>query len=343
MRKKLIMLLLVLCLCMSTFIGCAVGSKDTGAAGEEAETKASAKELSIVCTIFPQYDWVKEILGARADQAELTLLLDNGVDLHSYQPTAEDIAKIASCDLFIYVGGESDQWVKDALSEATNKNMKVINLLEVLGDSIKEEEIVEGMEAEAEESGGAGHEEDGEEEAEYDEHVWLSLKNAEVICKSIEATLTELDSQHKKEYEENLSAYEEKLSALDFAYQKTVDGAKQNTLLFGDRFPFRYLVEDYGMDYYAAFVGCSAETEASFETIVFLAEKTDELKLPAICVLESSDQQIAKTIITNTKTKNQKVLVLDSMQSVTADDVAKGEKYLNIMNHNLEVLKEALY
>jgi zinc transport system substrate-binding protein len=362
MRKNLIASILVLCLCISTLIGCS-NSKNIGISqgskqdtsqetNQENKQDSNAKELSIVCTIFPQYDWVREILGDRADQAELTLLLDNGVDLHSYQPTAEDITKIISCDLFIYVGGESDQWVNDVLAEATNKDMKVINMLEVLGDNAKEEEIVEGMEAEEEEHAEEGQAEEGqvevgqakdsEEEAEYDEHVWLSLKNAEVICKSISAALSDIDIENGNVYEENRSAYETKLADLDKDYQKTVDSATRTTLLIGDRFPFRYLVDDYGLDYYAAFVGCSAETEASFETIVFLAEKTEELKLPAVCVLESSNQEIAKTIISNTKTKDQKVLVLDSMQSITAVDVTKGEKYLSIMNHNLQVLKEAL-
>ena len=341
MKKNLIISVLVLCMCMSTLISC-TNSKVARTTGEESAQKASAKKLSIVCTIFPQYDWVKEILGAKADQAELTLLLDNGVDLHSYQPTAEDIAKIASCDLFIYVGGESDQWVKDALSEATNKDMKVINMLEVLGDSIKEEEIVEGMEVEEEEHSEEGNAEGEEAEAEYDEHVWLSLKNAEIICNAIGAALSDINTENADTYKENLSAYEEKLVSLDTEYQNTVASAARTTLLFGDRFPFRYLVDDYGLDYYAAFVGCSAETEASFETIIFLAEKIDELKLPAVCVLESSNQEIAKTIISNTRSKDQKVLVLDSMQSVTAEDVGKGEKYLSIMDQNLEVLNEAL-
>ncbi|HHV10429.1 MAG TPA: zinc ABC transporter substrate-binding protein [Clostridiales bacterium] len=344
MKKNLIVSILVLCLCMGTLVGCANSGEPqsigNNAAGTDGEQAAGRESLSIVCTVFPQYDWVREILGDRekaSGNAELTLLLDNGVDLHSYQPTAEDIARIATCDLFIYVGGESDGWVADALAEATNKDMKVINMMEVLGDGIKEEEVVEGMEAEEEEG------EEGEEaEAEYDEHVWLSLKNAEVICKAISGALSEIDTENKALYEKNLAAYTGKLEALDEDYQKAVDGAARTTLLFGDRFPFRYLVDNYGLDYYAAFVGCSAETEASFETIVFLAGKTDELSLPAVCVLESSDQSIAKTIINNTKNKGQKILVMDSMQSVTSEDVAKGATYLSIMEENLEVLKEAL-
>lgn len=245
--------------------------------------------------------------------------------------------KIADCDLFIYVGGESDAWVDDALKEAVNKNMKVINLLDVLGNTVKEEEVKEGMEAEEEEESG-----EEEEEPEYDEHVWLSLKNAKILTKAIADDLCEIDEEHKDIYMRNEKAYEEKLDTLDKEYQGTVDAASQKTLLFGDRFPFRYLVDDYGLDYYAAFVGCSAETEASFETVKFLSEKVDELGLKNVITIEKSDQKIAKTIVENTKDKNQNILTLDSMQSTSSDDVKNGTTYLSVMEKNLEVLKEAL-
>ena len=262
---------------------------------------------------------------------DITMLLDNGVDLHSYQPTAEDIMKVSDCDLFVYVGGESDAWVDDALKQAKNKDMQVVDLLDVLGNSAKEEEVIEGMEPEEE-----------EEEPEYDEHVWLSVKNAEVLSKAIADALEKVDPDHKDIYQENASAYSEKLKDLDAKYQEVVDGASQKTLLFGDRFPFRYLVDDYGLSYYAAFVGCSAESEASFDTISFLANKVDELGLKDIMAIENSNQKIAKTIIENTKEKNQKILTLDSMQSITSDDVKNGTTYLSVMEKNLEVLKEAL-
>ncbi len=294
------------------------------------------KQVKVVTTIFPEYDWVKEIAGDEVSKMDLTILLDNGVDLHSYQPTADDIMKISDCDLFIYVGGESDAWVEDALKEAVNKDMKVINLLDVLGSSVKEEEVVEGMEAEEEEEDGA------EEEPEYDEHVWLSLRNAKVLCGAIADALAEIDTENADTYQENEKAYADKLDELDKKYQETVDSASQKTLLFGDRFPFRYMVDDYGLSYYAAFVGCSAETEASFETITFLAGKTDELGLKNIMTIEKSDQKIAKTIIENTKEKNQGILTLDSMQSTTSDDVKKGATYFSIMESNLSVLQEAL-
>lgn len=251
---------------------------------------SQGKQLQIVTTIFPEYDWVREILGDNSGNAEITLLLDRGVDLHNYQPTAEDILKISACDLFIYVGGESDEWVEDALQETASKDRKVINLLDALGDNVKEEEVIEGMEAEKED-------EEGDEAPEYDEHVWLSLKNAQVLCNTIADALAEIDPDNTAAYQTNVKAYNEKLVQLDTEYQTTVDSAVQRTILFGDRFPFRYLADDYGLFYYAAFSGCSAETEASFETITFLAGKVDELGLGVVITIEKSDQKIANTII----------------------------------------------
>ena len=300
-------------------------------AGSQAQPAAEEK-IRIVTTIFPEYDWVREILGDKADSAEITMLLDNGVDLHSYQPTADDLIRISDCDLFVYVGGESDGWVDDALKSAASKDRKVIHLLEVLGDSVKEEETVEGMQ----------EEEEDQEEQEYDEHVWLSLKNAKTLVGAISAALQEIDPGNKDTYATNAAAYIEKLSALDGEYQAAVDAATYKTLLFGDRFPFRYLVDDYGLSYYAAFAGCSAESEASFETVSFLARKVDEGKLPCVLTIEGKNHKIAETIVQNTAGKNQKILTMDSMQSTTSQDVARGTTYLSLMAKNLDVLKEAL-
>ena len=502
--KKITALLLALLMLVGALAGC----------GKQNDTNKTDK-LSIVTTIFPEYDWVREILGDKADNAEVTMLLDNGVDLHSYQPTADDIVKISDCDLFIYVGGESDGWVESVLKNADNKNVKVINLLNVLGDSVKTEESVEGMQeaehahdhskevstfedhevqdrslsdwagswqsaypfaldgtlddafaAMAEEgemtadeyktyyqngyktditnidiagdhiaftyedgkkvgsdykyigyyiqnwstgtkaamyrfeavdrTSGApvyiefndhmiesaapehfhirmsnesfdaivdpekswptffpadmtgedlcehmeGHGHGHEEEA--DEHVWLSLKNAKTLVDAISNALQELDPDNKDAYAANAAAYIEKLSALDGAYQSAVDGAARKTVLFGDRFPFRYLVDDYGLRYYAAFAGCSAESEASFETVSFLAKKVDELGLPCVLTIEGKNHKLAETIVQSTTKKNQKVLTMDSMQSMTSEDAANGATYLSVMEQNLSVLKEAL-
>ena len=323
------------CLLLAAGILGGCGKAEFSSISAPSASQSGSKPLKIVTTIFPEYDWVREILGDKADHAEVTMLLDNGVDLHSYQPTADDIIKISDCDLFIYVGGESDGWVEDALKEATNKDMQVINLLDVLGEQVKEEEVVEGMEAEEEEA-------EDEDEPEYDEHVWLSLKNAETLCNAITDALETIDPANKDAYAANAAAYLEKLSALDGEYQSMVDNAARKTVLFGDRFPFRYLVDDYGLDYYAAFVGCSAETEASFETISFLSGKVDELGLPCVLTIEGAQHKIAETIVQNTAEKNQSILTLDSMQSTTSTDVANGTTYLSVMERNLDVLKQAL-
>jgi len=532
---------------------------------------AKNKKIQVVTTIFPEYDWTREILGDNLDNAELTLLIGNGVDLHSYQPSIQDIAKISTADIFIYVGGESDGWVKDALKNATNKNMKVINLMEVLGDRVKAEEMKEGMQAsehhhhhhgeegedehehhhhdegedehehhheeeehhhhaaaftdadlkdrklsdwegkwksvyafamdgsldhafeEMAEAGnmsfedvkknyqkgfeseveeitikgnkitfkytngkkvsakykyaghavepwsdegsaalyrfkatskkagaplyiefndhmieptkaehfhiwmgddsfdsllgdkssfptffpldmdghevahhlaGHNHHEDEDEhehhhhegedehehehhhhhdgEVEYDEHVWLSVRSAKILCGEIAAALCEKDSANASSYRANLAAYSEKLDALDSKFAAAVKNGSKNTILFGDRFPFRYFVEDYGLDYFAAFVGCSAETEASFETVIFLSKKVDELGLDCVLKIESGDGKIARTIIQNSKNKNAKILTLDSIQSTTAKQAESGTTYLKIMEDNLKVIEEAL-
>ncbi len=499
---------IILCLMMIVCIAAGCGKAGSG------DTPRSEK-ISIVTTIFPEYDWVRQILGEKAAAADMTMLLDNGVDLHSYQPSASDILKIGNCDLFIYVGGESDGWVDDTLSTAQNKDMVVVNLLEELGDAVKDEEIVEGMEAEhdheheheeieesdikdrtlaefagswkslhplladgeleeflehkaedTEEDGVTveslrekyttnwacdavnitvegdritfedadgktvsgsysyagfapvkaddgditgvryqferkegdgpkyvqmndhGHEpaeavehfhvyfgdesfaalmdsetnpffvagemsaaeiteeltggHDHGEEGEKDEHVWLSLRNAAALCKVIAEKLGEVDSANKDIYTANANAYIEKLNTLDSQYKDAVAAAKTKTLLFGDRFPFRYLADDYGLDYYAAFVGCSAESEASFETIAFLAGKVDELGLSTILQIESADGKIANTIKATTKAKNQTILTLDSMQSATTTDIENGVTYLSVMEKNLDILKDAL-
>ena len=516
-------------------------SQQDTAESSTAESKndtVTGEQLSVVCTIFPEYDWVKQILGDHASHAEITYLLDSGVDLHSYQPTAMDMAKIADCDLFVYVGGESDEWVEDALAEATNKDMQVINLMEVMGDAAKEEEVKEGMEhdhdhehdehdehdhskevstfeddevqdrplsdwegdwqsayplvldgsldeawehksedgsmtaaeykdyykkgyktdltaitidgnrikftdkdgkvtesdykyvgyyiqnwstgtkaamyrfeAEDKEAGaplyiefndhmiepekaehfhirmsnesfdaivdpegnwptffdaaltpdevcdeviGHGHSDEDEDEdhdhgheheegeVEYDEHVWLSLKNTKTFCTEIADRLSILDSANKDDYKANLDAYTAQLDKLDVDFQTLIDGASQKTLVFGDRFPFRYFVDDYGLDYFAAFDGCSAETEASFDTIVFLAEKMDELGCGTIFTIENSDHKIAQTIIDNTKAKNQKIAEMNSLQSVTKDQISSGATYLSLMQANYDTLKGAL-
>ena len=342
--KKTIAFLLSILLMLGMLSGC----------GEKAPAP-QADHLRIVTTIFPVYDWVREILGDQAENVELTMLLDNGVDLHSYQPTATDIAKISTCDMFIYVGGESDDWVDDALDHATNKNMAVINLLETLGDRVKEEELVEGMQEEDEhdeddhdheeedhEEGEEHHHEHEEGEVEYDEHVWLSLKNTAFLCKSICEQLCLIDPQNADAYGANCDGYTAQLDALDGEYTAAVEQASVDTLVFGDRFPFRYLADDYGLHYYAAFVGCSAESEASFETVIFLAKKIDELGIKSILQIETADGALAGTVRDATTAKDQTILTMNSLQSVTSAQAQGGITYLSVMKDNLNVLREAL-
>lgn len=308
----------------ATLIGCAA----------EKPSDNNSGRLSIVCTNFSEYDWTREIIGD-TDSADIRYLLESGMDIHNYQPSAQDMMTISDCDMFIYVGGESESWVDDALKSVKNKDMKVIKLFESVGINIREEEHKEGMQEEH------VHTDDDDEE-EYDEHVWLSLDNAKLICSDICSSLCELDSANADKYKSNLAAYTDKLSALDEEYSDMAESADTKTLLFGDRFPFRYLLDDYGLDYYAAFKGCSAETEASFETIANLAEKMDELDLDTVFIIENSDDSIAKSIISSSKNKNAKIQKLNSIQSVTSDDISRGASYISIMNDNLDTLKKVL-
>lgn len=380
-KKKLSassLLLAGLFLCIVLSVGCSVvkntSGKNTTRKNAESENtieqnsieKGNSNKISIVCTTFPQYDWVKNILGEEAERFYVTLLLDNGVDMHSYQPAVKDIATAGSSDLFIYVGGESDTWVEDALKEAKNKDLKAINLMETLDNFIKEEEVVEGMQEERKSLGHSheksskekqeqtqkeshensqeinGQKEAADEEPEYDEHIWLSIRNAEIMVKNIEKAIEQLDSDNAKVYQNNAENYIKKLDTIDKQYANTIQNAKYKAILFGDRFPFRYMADDYDLKYYAAFAGCSAETMAGFETVTFLAKKADELRLPVILTIENSDGRIAEAVKSNTTKKNQKILAMNSLQSVTKEQIADGITYLQVMQENLSVLSEAL-
>ena len=308
----------------------------------------NGKKISVVATIYPQYAWLKEILGNQADSLNLTLLVKNGMDLHSYKPSAADIATIAKADMIVYVGGESDKWIEKALEATPNEKRVQVNLLEALGDRVKAEEIVEGMQAEEEHEHHHEHAEEHEdehhhhEEAENDEHIWLSLKNAEILVKKIAEAVANVDTAHAMEYHINAGLYIAKISALDAQYRAATDRAHFKTILFGDRFPFRYLVDDYGIKYFAAFVGCSAESEASFETVAFLAGKMDSLALPAIFTIDGSNGKIARAILdASKKSKETPVLTLNSMQSIKNSQMDSAN-YLDIMRENLEVIKKAL-
>ncbi|MBO7620614.1 MAG: zinc ABC transporter substrate-binding protein [Victivallales bacterium] len=321
---------------------------------------AQAPRLRVITTTFPLYDWTRQILGKQLNDVELIQLQDNGVDLHNFQPSVRDIARIAQCDLFVFVGGESDGWAETALRSQRNSRRIAVNLLKELGDTAREEEHLEGMEEhdhdhhhDAKHDHDHGHDhdkkhdhdhhhDDDDDEHELDEHVWLSLRCAARLCQTIAAKLAQLDPEHAAEYQANCKAYVAKLAALDRRYAAMVKSAPQKNLLFGDRFPFRYLADDYGLHCFAAFSGCSAETEASFKTIAFLAGKVDELKLPAVMVLENRHHKIAETVVKTAKSKGVKILTVDSLQSSTSRDAAQGKTYLSVMDNNLVAFRVAL-
>ena len=316
------------------------------ACGMDSNAKSLAnKKVSVVATIYPQYDWLKNILGEYADKVDLKLLIKNGTDLHSYKPSAQDIASIANADLVVYVGGESDEWIEKALEATPKAGRMQVNLMQVLGDRVKEEEVVEGMQAEeeAEEHEGEHHHHEHAEAPENDEHIWLSLKNAQILVKNLAESVAKIDTANAPVYRANAIIYASKLHDLDWAYDSTVSNASQKTILFGDRFPFRYMVDDYGIKYYAAFVGCSAESEASFETVAFLAGMMDSLSLPVIFTIDGSRSNVALAVRNASKnSKSVPVLQLNSMQSVTDEQIRSGVDYMSIMKSNLETLKKGL-
>jgi zinc transport system substrate-binding protein len=298
----------------------------------------SDDKLNIVCTTFPQYDWLLNITEGAGDDVALTLLMDKGGDLHNFQPSALDIAKVSGCDVFIYVGGESDVWVEDALKEAINPDLVAINMMEVVENygALYEEEHFEGVQEDN------AYHEHGEEDNEYDEHIWLSLRNAAVLVEHICDIISEVDSENAALYSENCDKYVDELLALDKEYINVVNQSANNTLLFADRFPFRYMVEDYGLEYYAAFEGCSAETEASFNTVAYLSDRLSLLGLNAVSVIDGSDKRLAHVIIENSDNKDSQIVVFDSMQSVSKSDIEKGVTYLSAMKNNLTALRTAL-
>lgn len=320
--KKVFCVFLILCVCFN-MCGC------------NGRSAYNDEKITIVCTSFSAYDWVKELAGDELSHIRLRYLGKKGVDMHSFQPSAEDMAAIKSCDLLIYVGGESEDWVEDALAEDVNPDMLVVKMLDAVGEDALAEEELPGI-------SGKEHEHEHDEE-EYDEHVWLSPKKAALIVTEIEGCLEKLDGDKASYYRENYNVYMEKLGELDKGYREAVNGAAHKTIIFGDRFPFRYMTEDYGIDYYAAFNGCSAETEASFETITFLAGRLDDLNLKYIIVIDGSDKRLANTISESTKNKDKIIVELDSIQSVSTDDIEKGYTYIKAMEENLKILETVLY
>lgn len=288
---------------------------------------ARRARVQIVTTCFPIYDWTRNIVGGTSG-VEITWLMDSGVDPHSFQPTVKDLALVSDADIFVYVGGESDAWADDAAAEMRNPDAKVVSLLPQL-DTALTEEAVPGAEPEDEEPGA------------LDEHIWMSLRAAQLCVTMICDALCAVDSENAETYIENAEHYCDALHELDHDYASAISESKLDTILVADRFPFRYLAEDYDLNYYAAFAGCSAETEASFQTVLGLSQKADELGLPVVLVTENGTGDIADAVSEGSETEPP-VRTLDSLQSVTAELDAQGVTYLSVMESNLEVLKEAL-
>ena len=329
---------------MKRVIGCLMALMVLGGLCLSGCTATSPSEdgvLQIVTTVFPIDDWVSAIVkGSDADTVRVHTLADRGVDMHNYQPTTKDILLLSSCDVFIYVGGASDAWVEDVLASVNNPNMVVINLLDALGSLAKHELTSDEM--------GQGHDHDHDHDHDhgqaetYDEHIWLSLKNAVVLCDAITDVLCDVNSPEADAYRANMAAYQTKLVALDGAYQAALNEKNCDTVVFADRFPFRYLLDDYGISYDAAFPGCSTDSEASIGTILALAEKIDALDLSYVLILEGQSRELAETVVRATKDQDQTILSINSMQTVIPTDKTDGEAYLSIMEDNLTVLCQAL-
>lgn len=294
------------------------------------ETKKENGKLTIVTTVFAEYDFLRNIAG---DLVNLEMLLLPGADLHTFDPTPKDIVKVQEADLFVAIGGESDAWSDKIIESVDNKNLQVFRLMDCV--DLVEEELVEGMESEEEE---AGH--DTIEEKEFDEHVWTSPKNAIIIVENLRDTLCRMDTKNASSYKKNARQYISKLKALDKEFTEVIENGKRREIVVADRFPFRYFADAYALKYYAAFPGCSTQTGASAETIAFLIQKVKEDGIPVVFHMELSSEQMCNTICDETGAKKAQ---LNAVHNISRQDFKKGIGYLDLMQDNIEVLKEALY
>ncbi|MDR0356930.1 MAG: metal ABC transporter substrate-binding protein, partial [Clostridiales Family XIII bacterium] len=294
----------VVCLILILFAACGANSKDESSAGAE-----SSEKLKVVTTIFPEYDFARAIGG---EFAEVSMLIDPGSGIHNFDPTPSDIISIQEADVFLYIGGESDEWADDILASMDSAGTKTVRLIDFTGGV--EEELKEGMEPEEEEE----HEgEDAEEEPEYDEHIWVSPKNALKLVDAIADAMIEKDEDRADAYRTNAEAYKEELSKTDAELQAVVDGGARKKIVVADRFPFRYFVDQYGLDYAAAFVGCSDQTDAGPKTIAYLVNTVKEEGIPCVYHVELSNKNVAGIISEQTGAE---MLQLNSGENVTKDD-----------------------
>ncbi len=315
MRKKIVLGLVLILICTMHMSGSVLaGTAERG--------------IQVVSTVFPGYDFARRIAG---DRARVSMLLPPGSESHSYEPTPQDIIKIQSCDVFIYVGGEGDEWAKRVLSSMDTSQMRIVAMLECV-DAV-EEEHVEGMESDE-------HADEEEHEHAYDEHVWTAPKNVKQIVARLAAVLAEADPDNAAAYQQNATDYQGELDALDAALQAVADKAVRKTLVFGDRFPFRYLADAYGLDYFAAFPGCSTESEPSAKTVAFLIDKVRDEEIPVVFHIEMSNMKMADAICEATGAKK---LLLHACHNISKRDFEEGMTYLTLMHRNVEALKEALW
>ena len=319
--KKILLVLFIICIITSSFSVLTSCQRNENA----------DNELSIVCTIFPYYDICAEILGSHDN---ITLLNNTGTDLHNYEPTLRDIKLISQCDVFVYGGGMSDSWVENTVMASQNENVVMIRLMDHL--CTYNEEFQEGMQNDSHDHSHDDHDHDHEEVHEIDEHVWLSLDNAQTIAKVICETAVEIDPQNAEKYNNNLLAYTDSLTELDSSYSELFSNAEK-PLVFADRFPFRYFTEAYDLTYFAAFPGCSTESFASFNTIAFLIKTVNDYDIDYILTIDTQDVPFAQTIAKETGSK---ILTLNSCQSITQGDIDNGITYLSIMKSNYDILSE---
>lgn len=307
----------VLCMFAAILMLCSCGGEDSFTDGK----------INIVCTVFPQYDMLRNIIKG-SDSINPVLLLDKPTDPHSYQPVASDVITLGFCDAVIYTGGDSDVWVEDILNASENTATVKCSLMKELGEP--ELYCISHEHSHSEEEH-HGHS--------HDEHIWLSPKKAIKLCDIITRLIISLDVENKALYEENARVYKEELTELDREYEKVISERKRDTLLFADRFPFLYLTEDYSLSYAAAYTGCSAESEVSAATVIDLISAVDTLSLPVILITETGTDELAITVKENSAEKNQEILVINSVQSVKDPENAS---YIKIMKDNLIVLGKAL-
>ena len=309
------------------------------------------KKLQIVTTNFPSYDFARAITK---EDAEVTMLVKPGAETHSFEPSPQDIITIQNADLFIYTGGDSDEWVDGILESVQNKNFHVFKMMDAV--NLIEEETVEGMQEEEHEHdhADADHgneeadhdhekadqaEEHEEEGPEMDEHVWTSPKNAITIVEKLEETLSGLDESHKDSFKANSESYVKELEELDKSFKEVVDSGKRKEIIVADRFPFAYFCKEYGLSYFAAFPGCSTDTQPSAATIAFLTDKVKEDKIPVVFHIEMGNEDMVNAISRDTGAKK---MLLNSVHNVTDSDFKAGKTYVDLMKPNVDALKEAL-